>query len=91
MVNWIRDFSNTYHARTNRFPVFYTTTSWWTMCTGNNGSFGNNNPLWIARWSSSPGPLPAGWPYHTFWQYADHGANPGDADVFNGSSANLQR
>ncbi|KXN69771.1 glycoside hydrolase family 25 protein, partial [Conidiobolus coronatus NRRL 28638] len=91
MVNWIRDFSNTYHARTGRYPVIYTTTSWWQQCTGNNGSFGNNNPLWIASWSSSPGRLPAGWSFHTFWQYADKGPNPGDQDVFNGDKSGLQR
>ncbi|KAI9297716.1 glycoside hydrolase family 25 protein [Neoconidiobolus thromboides FSU 785] len=91
MVNWIRDFSNTYHAKTSRYPVIYTTTSWWQQCTGNNASFGNTNPLWIARWASSPGALPAGWSFHTFWQYADSGPNPGDQDYFNGSSANLKK
>jgi GH25 family lysozyme M1 (1,4-beta-N-acetylmuramidase) len=91
MVNWIRDFSNTYYAKTKRYPVFYTTTSWWIQCTGNNGSFGNNNPLWIARWGSSPGTLPNGWGFHTFWQYADKGPNPGDADNFNGDTAGLKR
>ena len=29
--------------------------------------------------------------YETFWQYADHGVNPGDQDVFNGDSAGLKR
>ena len=79
MVNWIRDFSNTYHSRTSRYPgnfsplrlahhsvspwtsVIYTTTSWWETCTGNSAAFGSNNPLWIARWASSIGKLPAGW------------------------------
>ncbi|KAF8068954.1 glycoside hydrolase family 25 protein [Lyophyllum atratum] len=91
MVAWIRDFSNTYHSKTTRYPVIYTTTDWWTTCTGNNSGFGTTNPLWIARYASSVGTLPAGWPYHTFWQYADSGANPGDADNFNGDSAGLKR
>lgn len=60
MVNWIKDFSNTYKTKTGRYPVIYTTTDWWTQCTGNNGSFGNDNPLWIARYASSIGTLPAG-------------------------------
>jgi len=91
MVSWIADFSNTYQAATRRFPVIYTTTDWWTTCTGNSNAFGTNNPLWIARYSSSIGTLPAGWSFATFWQYADSGANPGDQDVFRGDEAGLQR
>jgi GH25 family lysozyme M1 (1,4-beta-N-acetylmuramidase) len=49
MVNWIQSFSDQYHARTQRYPVIYSTLDWWTTCTGNSGAFGNNNPLWIAR------------------------------------------
>ncbi|KAF8650920.1 hypothetical protein AX16_005019 [Volvariella volvacea WC 439] len=91
MVSWIRDFSNTYYSRTGRYPVIYTTTDWWTTCTGNNNSFGSTNPLWIARYASAIGTLPAGWSYTTFWQYADSGPNPGDQDIFNGDAAGLQR
>lgn len=29
--------------------------------------------------------------YHTFWQYADSGPNPGDQDNFNGDLAGLKR
>ncbi|CAL1699500.1 unnamed protein product [Somion occarium] len=63
MVTWIRDFSNTYHSRTGVYPVIYTTTDWWKTCTGNSASFASTNPLWIARYSSSVGTLPAGWSY----------------------------
>ncbi|KAG6334825.1 hypothetical protein ID866_4262 [Astraeus odoratus] len=91
MVTWITDFSNTYHAATGRYPVFYTSISWWTACTGNSDAFGNNNPLWLASWNSSPGTLPAGWEYYSFWQYADSGPNPGDADLWNGDLDGLKR
>ncbi|KAG6841495.1 hypothetical protein C0991_010353 [Blastosporella zonata] len=91
MVAWIKDFSNTYLAKTGRYPVIYTTTDWWTTCTGNNSGFGSTNPLWIARYASAIGTLPAGWAYTTFWQYADSGSNPGDQDIFNGDSAGLGR
>ncbi|KAN0092645.1 glycoside hydrolase family 25 protein [Tylopilus felleus] len=92
MVAWIEDFSNTYHAATSRYPVFYTSRSWWNSCTGSNGSFGNNNPLWVADWASQIGPLPAGWSITSFWQYANSaGKNPGDADIWNGSYENLQK
>ncbi|MGW7350559.1 lysozyme [Streptomyces sp. NPDC054784] len=90
MVNWIRDFTNTYKARTGRDAVIYTTTSWWTACTGNNGGFGATNPLWIARYASAPGGLPAGWGFHTFWQYTSTGPIVGDHNVFNGAYDRLQ-
>ncbi|CAO3636532.1 unnamed protein product [Cunninghamella blakesleeana] len=91
MVSWIKDFSNTYKSKTGRYPTIYTTTDWWTQCTGNNGSFGNDNPLWIARYASSIGTLPAGFNVATFWQYADSGPNPGDQNIFNGSLDNLKK
>lgn len=61
MVSWIRDFSNTYQARTGRYPVIYTTTDWWKTCTGNTSGFQTNNPLWVARYAASIGELPAGY------------------------------
>ncbi|KAG8943108.1 hypothetical protein FRC04_003188 [Tulasnella sp. 424] len=91
MVAWIHDFANTYHAATTRYPVIYTTTDWWTTCTGNNSGFGTTSPLWIARYASSPGTLPAGWSYHTFWQYTSTGSGVGDHDRFNGDTAGLKR
>ncbi|MGA5700686.1 GH25 family lysozyme [Peterkaempfera bronchialis] len=90
MVSWIRAFSDEVRAKTGRYPMIYTTTDWWTTCTGNNGSFGATNPLWIARYAGSPGTLPAGWSAQTIWQYADSGVFPGDQDRFNGSLADLQ-
>ncbi|KZW01519.1 hypothetical protein EXIGLDRAFT_666250 [Exidia glandulosa HHB12029] len=92
MVSWIKDFSNTYQAKTTRFPVIYTTTDWWTQCTGNSAAFASTNPLWLARYASSVGTLPAGWSYETFWQHSDNASpNPGDADIFNGDAAGLAR
>ncbi|KAI0075216.1 glycoside hydrolase family 25 protein [Panus rudis PR-1116 ss-1] len=91
MVSWVRDFSNTYHSKTGVYPVIYTTTDWWTTCTGNSAAFGSTNPLWIARYASSIGTLPAGWSFTTFWQYADSGPNPGDQDLFNGDMTGLQK
>ncbi|PFH48036.1 glycoside hydrolase family 25 protein [Amanita thiersii Skay4041] len=85
MVSWVQDFSNTYVANTGRFP------DWWTTCTGNSGAFGTNNPLWIAHYASTIGTIPAGFPFATFWQYADSGPNPGDQDLFNGDDAGLAR
>ncbi|KAI0761118.1 glycoside hydrolase family 25 protein [Irpex lacteus] len=91
MVSWIKDFSNTYHSKLGVHFLIYTTTDWWTTCTGNSAAFASTNPLWVARYSSSVGTLPAGWSYETFWQYADSGSNPGDQDIFNGDAAGLKR
>jgi GH25 family lysozyme M1 (1,4-beta-N-acetylmuramidase) len=90
MVSWIRAFSNQVRARTGRHPAIYTTTDWWRACTGNAGGFASTNPLWIARYASSPGTLPAGWGWYTFWQYSDSGTFPGDQNVFNGSLTRLR-
>ncbi|MEU5162447.1 lysozyme [Streptomyces sp. NPDC020875] len=85
MVGWIRDFLNRYRARTGRHAVIYTATSWWTQCTGNHSGFGASNPLWIARYNTTPGTLPAGWDFHTMWQYTSSGPIVGDHNKFNGA------
>ncbi|MGW1723589.1 lysozyme [Streptomyces sp. NPDC002306] len=85
MVSWVRDFLTTYKQLTGRAAVIYTATSWWTDCTGDYSGFAADNPLWIARYAATPGPLPAGWSTHTMWQYTSSGATVGDHDRFNGS------
>ncbi|KAG9126601.1 hypothetical protein FRC07_002843 [Ceratobasidium sp. 392] len=88
MVSWVKSFSDRYHSKTGRYPTIYTTTDWWKTCTGNSGAFATTNALWIARYSSTVGTLPAGWGYHTFWQYS---STPLDQDYFNGDAAGLAR
>ncbi|KAF2972024.1 hypothetical protein GQX73_g1557 [Xylaria multiplex] len=90
-VAWIKDFSNTYHSKTGVYPLLYTNPSWWSSCTGNSNAFVNTNPLVLARYSSSAGTPPGGWPYYTFWQYNDAYAYGGDSEVFNGDMAGLLR
>ncbi|KOG88493.1 lysozyme [Streptomyces varsoviensis] len=90
MVGWVRDFFTAYRAKTGRDPVIYTSTSWWKACTGNYAGFGATNPLWIPRYSSSVGELPAGWGFHTMWQYTSTGPTVGDHSVFNGAYDRLQ-
>ncbi|MET8685756.1 lysozyme [Streptomyces sp. NPDC004732] len=85
MVSWIRDFLNTYKSRTGRDAVIYTATSWWKQCTGNYSGFGASNPLWIARYNTGPGELPAGWGFQTMWQYTSSGPTVGDHNKFNGA------
>ncbi|MGN9779728.1 GH25 family lysozyme [Micromonospora sp. H33] len=94
MRSWIADFLNAYRARTGRYAVIYTTTNWWTTCTGNWSGPWANHPLWIARWSTSPGTLPAGAPFWSFWQYTATGRVSGvsgdvDRNYFNGDRSRL--
>ena len=91
MVAWLHSFSDEVHARVGRYPVIYSTTDWWTYCTGNDASFAGKNPLWIARYASAPGKLPAGYSTWSVWQYTYAGPFPGDSDVFNGSTDALRQ
>ncbi|HKN53552.1 MAG TPA: lysozyme [Amycolatopsis sp.] len=85
MTSWILDFHNTYHAKTGRWPVIYTSTSWWNLCV--NGDFSSTAPLWVARYAASAGTLPYNWGYYTIWQYT---SSPLDQDTFNGAYDRLQ-
>ena len=71
MVSWISDFVSKYHSLTGRYPIIYTTNDWWNSCTGNSKAFSANSPLNLARYGSSVGTIPGGWPYQTFWQFDD--------------------
>jgi GH25 family lysozyme M1 (1,4-beta-N-acetylmuramidase) len=87
---WVQDFLNTYRSRTGRYAVIYTTTSWWSACTGNWTGPWSTSPLWIARWASTPGTLPSGAPVWSFWQYTSSGSVSGvpgavDRDYWNGA------
>jgi len=87
MAGWVRAFHDQYHARTGRWPVIYTSTSWWNQCVGSAQTFGSTVPLWVARYASSVGALPTGWGYYTVWQYT---STPLDQDTFNGAYDRLQ-
>ncbi|GAA3163208.1 hypothetical protein GCM10010466_62700 [Planomonospora alba] len=90
MVAWVGAFTRRYRQRTGREAIIYTTTSWWRTCTGGSPAFGRN-PLWLARWGTRPGELPAGWKRHTFWQSADKGRSlPGGQNSFNGTVTRLR-
>jgi GH25 family lysozyme M1 (1,4-beta-N-acetylmuramidase) len=90
MVSWIWNFVHEYAYKEHAYPVIYTNANWWSTCTGNYSGFGTYDPLWIAYYAASAGPLPTGWGFYTFWQYAPSGKLPGDQDVFNGSYTRLK-
>lgn len=90
-VAWIKTFSDTYHATTGRYPVLYSSPSWWSSCTGNSNAFVNTNPLNMACWDSEPCTPQGGWPYYTIWQNKDSNPYGGDSDVFNGDMTQLKK
>jgi GH25 family lysozyme M1 (1,4-beta-N-acetylmuramidase) len=91
MVSWIWNFIDEYAYKEHVHPVIYSTTGWWTTCTGSYGGFAKYDPLWIANYSASGGgPLPRGWGFYTLWQYSAGGSLPGDQDVFNGAYTQLK-
>ena len=88
MVKWVSSFTAEYKKLTGKDAVIYTTTDWWTQCTGNSAKFAKTNPLWVARYGTKkPGTLPKGWKTATFWQYT---SNPIDQDVFPGKMKRLK-
>ncbi|MET9360728.1 lysozyme [Streptomyces sp. NPDC006632] len=92
MTAWVAGFSDQMRLRTGRRPAIYTTTAWWNRCTGNSRAFAAEHPLWLARYATTPGALPAGWSYWTVWQHANgSGRLPGDQNLFNGTFAQLKR
>jgi GH25 family lysozyme M1 (1,4-beta-N-acetylmuramidase) len=87
MVAWIRNFTTEYKRLTKRDAVIYTTTDWWKTCTGNSTAFSKTNPLWLARYGTTPGTLPGGWARATFWQYT---TKPIDQNRFSSTRARLR-
>lgn len=91
MIHWIREFVDTYHSTTGVYPMIYTTAGWWKTCTGNSHAFHDQCPLVLARYASSPGAIPGGWPFETIWQNSNQYAHGGDSDIFNGSLEQLKK
>lgn len=91
MVSWIASFDDTYEALTSVWPVIYTDAGWWDTCTGDYGGFTGQDPLWMPTYGSDASTLPAGWSFSTISQYATSGTFPGDQDMFNGSTSQLDQ
>ena len=89
MVAWIKDYSRELARLTGRKPVIYTTSKWWNKCAAGSPAFAAQ-PLFLAKYSATPGAIPQGWSRYNFWQYSEKppASAPevvGDLDVFNGS------
>lgn len=92
--NWTQRFAAEIRRRTGRPALIYTGYYTWRDDAGN--SINNfDMALWMARWSTTPFPLPVAWSGWTFWQYSSTGSVSGisvncDLDYFNGSQTTLQ-
>ncbi len=87
MRKWIAAFLTEYKVLTGRDAIIYTTTDWWTRCTGNTARFSRTNPLWLARYGTrTPGTLPGTWTTATFWQYT---SRPIDQNKFSSTRERL--
>lgn len=90
-VSWIQEFSDGYQSSIGRYPVLYSSPSWWQSCTGNTDAFVSTNPLMMACYDSTPCTPQGDWPEYTIWQYNDDNSYGGDSDVFNGNMAQLRK
>ena len=93
MVSWISSFVDQVRERTGQQTMINTNAHWWNDCTGRSTAF-SKQPLFVARYKSSPEPLPAGWDTWTMWQFTESGQVPGiktsaDRDAFNGTAEQL--
>ena len=91
MRSWIASFVNQYHARTGRWATIYTTTDWWTTCTGNYQRLRRQRPAVdrpLLQHRRAPC-RPAGATY-SFWQWSSSGIFPGDQNVWNGTLDRLK-
>ena len=89
MASWVLAFSNEVHAKTGRYPTIYAGAAWWKLCTGNSTALSTTNPLYVAHWGLTSGPVPGGWKRWTIWQYSNKGRNPGTQEVFYGNRSEL--
>lgn len=48
MISWIKDFGNTYHQKTGRYPTLYTNSGWWNQCVSSS-DFAADYALWVAN------------------------------------------
>jgi GH25 family lysozyme M1 (1,4-beta-N-acetylmuramidase) len=76
MISWIARFTARAEALTGKWPIIYTTTTWWQECTGSTGRF-RHDPLWLAAFGRTQPTVPSPWLHWTFWQYDNVGSLPG--------------
>ena len=93
LITWTAAWLARVQALTGRKPIIYSYPYFWTSNMANTTAF-SSYPLWIAGYSSEPGPL-GGWAHWTFWQYSSSKyisgiSGPGDISTFYGSLTQLR-
>jgi GH25 family lysozyme M1 (1,4-beta-N-acetylmuramidase) len=68
MISWIAGFTAKARALTGKWPIIYTTATWWRECTGSTGRF-LHDPLWLAAFGRTRPTVPSPWRHWTFLQY----------------------
>ena len=78
LTSWASTWLATVQQLTGRLPMIYVSPGFWSSALANTTSLANY-PLWIARWTTAPDPLPlpGGWTSWLFWQYTSTGTLPG--------------
>ena len=78
LTSWASTWLSTVQQLTGRLPMIYASPGFWASSMGNTTSLATY-PLWIARWTTAPDPLPlpGGWTSWLFWQYTSTGSVPG--------------
>jgi GH25 family lysozyme M1 (1,4-beta-N-acetylmuramidase) len=71
-IAWIARFIARVKALTGKYPVIYTTATWWQQCTESTGHF-RRDQLWLAAFDGTPPAVPSPWRHWTFWQYSNDG------------------
>lgn len=88
MASWVYQFITEYKKKWDIYPIIYTSRGWWNQCVGSYGSASASRaPLWMARYGSTTGSVPAGWKTWLVWQNSETGF---DHDVFHGNMAGLK-
>jgi lysozyme len=80
---WAQRWLDSVEALSGRTPVLYTGLWYWNAYLDGAGDLARH-PLWIARYSDTPGLIPGGWRTWSFWQFTARGRVPGiatDVDV----------
>ncbi len=80
MIRWIAGFVSEARRLTGKWPVIYTSASWWGECTGGTSRF-RRDPLWLAAYGGTRPAALATWGHWTFWQYNNVGRLPGIGTV----------
>lgn len=94
LSGWVREWCDAVSAATGVHPLIYASLSFYTEHNITFADTGGAYGSWVADWTATMPPPPAGWPFIAIWQHTDAATCPGitgrvDADFFNGDAAHF--